>query len=610
MKKYILRNTLVIGIVILFVGAVVVPSISSVNNLYEVEDNPLKSSSFDPYAEGWGYRKTITIDHDMVTGNLNYFPVLISTTDDDLSDKAQSDGDDILFMDDDGEADQLYHEIEYYDDSNGELVAWVNIPGLSATVDTVLYMYYGNPDCGSQEYPDAVWDSDYIHVWHLGDSLEDSAGSDDGTNHGTNTVYGKIGEARDFENDDHDFIDFGDMAQPGDGSLTTMTWEAWVKPETQDMILMTKYNTQGTDYTSYYLLFTTGGKFRIGAASAFGVGTSGRTDDSYSVVGEWIYLTATYTLGGTNEIGAFINGDEVAFTHESQSANVMKNIPVTDDLGRYRPEQSTKYADAVFDEVRWSKVVRSDDWIKTSFNNMDGPSSFLSFSAEEGNEPPNTPGSPDPDDNEVDVSINADLSWLCNDPDGDDIVYDVFFEAEDSTPDILVSNDQAENTYDPGTMELGTTYYWRIIAKDEHDATTEGPVWSFTTRTNNSPSTPIINGPVEGKPEVSYTYTFKSTDPEDDDLHYYIDWGDTTYEDWFGPFGSGEEIEKTHVFENEGTYIIYAKARDAFGSESDWGTLTVTIPRDKVLNRPILQFLQNHPNMFPLLQRLLQHFGL
>jgi len=547
----------------------------------------------------------------MVTGNLNYFPVLISTTDDDLRDKAQDDGDDILFMDDEDEADQLYHEIEYFDDSTGELIAWVNIPSLSATVNTVLYMYYGNPNCGSQENPDETWSSDYIHVWHLGDSLSDSAGSDDGNDHGTTKVYGKIGKARDFENDEHDYIDFGDMTQPGDGSLTTMTWEGWVKPETQDIMLMCKYNSQGADYTSYYLHFVNGGKFRIGACSAWEVATTGMTDDSYSEVGEWVYLTATYTLGGTNELGAFINGDEVAFTHVSQSANVMKNIPVTDDLGRYRPEAGTKYTDAVIDEVRWSKVVRSDDWIKTSFNNMDDPSIYLSFNAEEGNEPPNTPSNPDPDDGETGVSINADISWTCSNPNDDDIVYDVYFEAEDSTPDILVSNDQTENSYDPGTMELGTIYYWRIVAKDEHEATTEGPVWSFTTRTNTSPSAPIIDGPITGKPGISYTYKFKSTDLEGDDLYYYIDWGDGKYEDWFGPFASGDEIEKTHVFENSGTYIIYAKAKDTFGSESLWGTLTVTIPRDKVLNRPILQFLQNHPNVFPFIQKLLlQYLGL
>jgi len=45
--------------------------------------------------------------------------------------------------------------------------------------------------------------------------------------------------------------------------------------------------------------------------------------------------------------------------------------------------------------------------------------------------------------------------------------------------------------------------------------------------------------------------------------------------------------------------------------ESDWSDpLTVTIPRDKAINRPLLlQFLQSHLIMFPLLQKLIQQLG-
>jgi hypothetical protein len=338
---------------------------------------------FDPFDEGWEYRKKITIDHTLVDGDLENFPVLISLTDADLRDKAQSDGDDILFMDGPGVANRLYHEIEYFENTNGELVAWVNIPSLSDGVDTVLYLFYGNPSCGSQQFPGEAWDSDYIHVWHLGDSLRDSAGYNNGNNHGTSKVYGKIGESRDFERDDNDFIDFGDMTQPGDGSLTTMTWEAWVKPETQHIILMSKYDTSGTDYVSYFISFLKDGEFRICAYSAWGVNTNGYTVDSYSVVGEWVYLTGTFNLGAIKELNAFINGNKVSFSQISSSAGVMQNIPVTDDLGRCRFEAGTVYTDAVIDEVRWSKVVRSDDWISTSYNTMNDPSNFFNVGPEE-----------------------------------------------------------------------------------------------------------------------------------------------------------------------------------------------------------------------------------
>ena len=75
----------------------------------------------------------------------------------------------------------------------------MKIPDLYDNTDTIVYLYYGNPNCSNQQDSDYVWDSDFIHVWHLGSDLEDSAGSDDGTNHGTSVISGKIGKARDFE---------------------------------------------------------------------------------------------------------------------------------------------------------------------------------------------------------------------------------------------------------------------------------------------------------------------------------------------------------------------------------------------------------------------------
>jgi hypothetical protein len=98
------------------------------------------------------------------------------------------------------------------------------------------------------------------------------------------------------------------------------------------------------------------------------------------------------------------------------------------------------------------------------------------------NNPPNTPNNPSPADGATNQSINVDLSWTGGDPDsGDTVTYDVYFEANDSSPDELVSDDQSGTTYDPGTLEYNTHYYWKIVATDNHGASISGPVWDFTT---------------------------------------------------------------------------------------------------------------------------------
>ena len=96
---------------------------------------------------------------------------------------------------------------------------------------------------------------------------------------------------------------------------------------------------------------------------------------------------------------------------------------------------------------------------------------------------------------------------------------------------------------------------------------------------NNAPEKPIINGPTTGRPDIEYEFTIQTTDPEDQQLHYYIQWGDGDITDWIGPYASGEEITVNHTYEKKKTYIIKAKARDEKNAESDLGTFEIKIPR-------------------------------
>ena len=96
------------------------------------------------------------------------------------------------------------------------------------------------------------------------------------------------------------------------------------------------------------------------------------------------------------------------------------------------------------------------------------------------NNPPNTPSNPSPANHATGVSINADLSWTGGDPDtGDTVTYDVYFGTSAAPP--LVCNDQARTTYDLDTLSDNTKYYWKIVATDNHEASTTGPLWDFTT---------------------------------------------------------------------------------------------------------------------------------
>ena len=103
-----------------------------------------------------------------------------------------------------------------------------------------------------------------------------------------------------------------------------------------------------------------------------------------------------------------------------------------------------------------------------------------------GNYPPTSPSDPSPANHATAVSINADLSWMGGDPDvGDMVTYDVYFGSNATPP--LVSNEQPGTTYDPGVLSYNTQYYWKIVATDNHGASTMGPLWDFTTGAEPGP---------------------------------------------------------------------------------------------------------------------------
>ncbi|UCD13767.1 MAG: hypothetical protein JSW60_09470, partial [Thermoplasmatales archaeon] len=84
----------------------------------------------------------------------------------------------------------------------------------------------------------------------------------------------------------------------------------------------------------------------------------------------------------------------------------------------------------------------------------------------------------------------------------------------------------------------------------------------------NEQNPPTIDGPMFGHPGVRYYYTFVANDPEGDNIELLINWGDGN-EEWVGPIKSGEEVEVSHKWYENGTYPVKAKSKD-YWSDSAW----------------------------------------
>lgn len=161
---------------------------------------------------------------------------------------------------------------------------------------------------------------------------------------------------------------------------------------------------------------------------------------------------------------------------------------------------------------------------------------FTTAAAPHANAAPNEPATPNPADTASGQATVITLSWSGGDPDGDSVAYDVYFEARDTTPDVLISDNQTAQSLDPGILSTSTTYYWQIIATDEHGLSTTGPVWHFTTAAappaNQPPHPPSNPSPANGSVSQSLLsgLTWYGGDPDFDSVTYdvYFAAGDPT----------------------------------------------------------------------------------
>ncbi|MFH1445119.1 MAG: DUF2341 domain-containing protein [Nanoarchaeota archaeon] len=323
--------------------------------------------------ENWQYRQKVTINNDKIEGSVNFvnFPVLIEITDQDnpLFGKANANAYDIVFVDSSGT--KLDHEIVRYSDTETKfLEAYVEVPTLS--IDTEIYMYYGNNGAADQSNSAGTWSNNYKLVYHMDDlttsTVEDSAGLSNGSKASENkpqeTTTGQIDRAQSFTSDTG-YVDTNqDYDFSGGGEFTASMWTKDTSPGNKYLIVQT-HAIGG--YSSDWILGYQNG----------GVWMRSMTIDGNNIIsdGEWHYLC--FTFDGTNTIALYIDGDLKDSRSDISGFGGISSVKIHSrgDLGgNYNGEA---------DEIRLSTTKRSADWIKTAYNNQHDAPAFYVLSDEE-----------------------------------------------------------------------------------------------------------------------------------------------------------------------------------------------------------------------------------
>jgi hypothetical protein len=302
-------------------------------------------------------------------------------------------GADIRFTLSDGVT-EIPREIESY--SGGTLYAWVKVTltnDASNSSDDVIYMYYGNasatePPVDSTYGSENVWDSSFKMVQHMKDDpdtshITDSTSDDkDGTKAGDgqpNEIDGKFGKVQDFSSD---YISCGSLA-----IADNYTAECWINADNltgsgdQDTYGFTIMASavSGEGYPLWLAARDT--EIRLWAyESTPSVGGWRQTTGANLTTGNWFHIVATAIKTGDTKV--FVNGvEKLSFTNDGES-----NWTNIFTLGDLRPARAI-YFDGAIEEVRISDSIRSANWIKTSYNNQNNPSSFCGMETEVTEEP-------------------------------------------------------------------------------------------------------------------------------------------------------------------------------------------------------------------------------
>jgi hypothetical protein len=332
---------------------------------------------------GYSYERNITIDYTKVAGgkNLNSFPLLINLTGQTFlktipaGQVVNTNGYDIIFTD--ANYNMLDHQIEYYNGTNGDLIAWVRIPVLSYSANTVIKILYGNPQVTTDPSVTSVWDSHYKGVWHLDNgSLNDfTSNNKSGTTYNSPTYQaGKIYNSIGLNGTNQYAEVLNDPAINFAGNITVSAWVNMGAGSRDQKIASNQNNSTG----GYKFGIYTNNKVEFEIRNAANTPSLNRDEPGGTTLttATWYYL-AGISSDVLDSIKTFVNG-----TPERPFKKIGTLGPASNTLTISKePFESNYYFNGKFDELRISDEVRSNGWMKTEFNNQSSPSTFYTVDA-------------------------------------------------------------------------------------------------------------------------------------------------------------------------------------------------------------------------------------
>jgi hypothetical protein len=350
---------------------------------------------------GYNRRRRVNIDPANIDENLTDFPVLININSSsgpdniDLSDitndlTSTSNRKKIAVTTSDGET-QCYVEIAYEDIANDKMELYVKVPTVFMGKDTPLFIYWHSTnsvadnttyvgDTGDSA-ADNVWDSDFVGVWHLTQEpsgsldVKESTGLNlDGTTVNlvtANWIDTPLGKGYEYDQTPlREYVEVGyNSVMAFTDYITLESFDKFVnaaRPAERQIDSGNQTNTQNP-----FALLPLSGKPGFSYRGTNGVFYTYDADVAQIVAGEWAHHAAIHTNLDGSKTATFFDGTRLAGAWQSGTGDVGRTS-LYDHLrfGTARTTGDPWQLIGAQSEVRISKVIRSDAWIKATAKSL------------------------------------------------------------------------------------------------------------------------------------------------------------------------------------------------------------------------------------------------
>ncbi|MEI6673920.1 MAG: DUF2341 domain-containing protein [Verrucomicrobiota bacterium] len=249
----------------------------------------------------------------------------------------------------------LSYQIEEWDAAHGRASLWVRIPLIKGNACQQIQLHWGKADVASESNGKAVFNESngFVTVMHLGDPKDpkDEVGTLTPANLGATACDGMIGKALNFVYGRPGVVGGENITNYPTGNSPSST-ELWFKDNKLPGPWGSRFVCWGVEGS--------GSKLLIGVLSPLHI-SCGVECPGPVALNQWVHVVHTYATDGSQK--AYVNGQLVAST----KAIMDFKSPCRMFVGNwYRNWES----DCDVDEVRISKVTRTADWIRLTYQNQ------------------------------------------------------------------------------------------------------------------------------------------------------------------------------------------------------------------------------------------------